>query len=106
MDTLTARERSERMSRIKGKNTKPELLVRSILHAKGYRYRLHGRAGTTTLPGRPDLPDGVGRTRRSGLDGRADPADRTSRAEGADQPWAFSYASRIVAGTRPRSLTS
>lgn len=51
MDTLTARERSERMSRIKGKNTKPELAVRRLVHRMGYRYRLHGRG----LPGKPDL---------------------------------------------------
>lgn len=43
------------MSRIRGKNTKPELLVRSLLHAKGYRYRLHGRARGGKLPGNPDL---------------------------------------------------
>ena len=51
MDTLTARERSERMSRIKGKDTKPELAVRRLVHRMGYRYRLHGRG----LPGRPDM---------------------------------------------------
>jgi DNA mismatch endonuclease (patch repair protein) len=43
------------MSRIRGKNTKPELLVRQLLHARGYRYRLHGRSGSTKLPGNPDL---------------------------------------------------
>lgn len=43
------------MSRIRGKNTKPELLVRRLLHAKGYRYRLHGTAGKVRLPGNPDL---------------------------------------------------
>lgn len=43
------------MSRIRGKNTKPELLVRGLLHAKGYRYRLHGASGGTKLPGNPDL---------------------------------------------------
>ena len=51
MDTLTRAQRSERMSRIGGKDTKPELTLRRSLHALGYRYRLHG-AG---LPGRPDL---------------------------------------------------
>ena len=51
MDSLTPAERSERMSRIKGKNTKPELIVRSLIHRMGYRYRLHGKG----LPGRPDL---------------------------------------------------
>jgi DNA mismatch endonuclease (patch repair protein) len=38
------------MSRIRSKGTKPELLVRRLLHALGYRYRLHVR-----LPGTPDL---------------------------------------------------
>ena len=39
------------MSRIKGKNTKPEMLVRKFLHAHGYRYRLHDKK----LPGKPDI---------------------------------------------------
>jgi DNA mismatch endonuclease, patch repair protein len=39
------------MSQIKGKNTKPEMLVRKFLHAHGFRYRLHDK----TLPGKPDL---------------------------------------------------
>jgi DNA mismatch endonuclease (patch repair protein) len=38
------------MSRIRGKNTKPELAIRSILHRAGFRFRLHGN-----LPGRPDI---------------------------------------------------
>ncbi|MDR6436964.1 DNA mismatch endonuclease (patch repair protein) [Paenarthrobacter nicotinovorans] len=54
-DLLTPEQRSRNMSNIRGKNTKPELLVRKLLHAKGYRYRLHGQAGSTKLPGRPDL---------------------------------------------------
>ena len=54
-DKLTPEQRSWNMSRIRGKNTKPELLVRRLLHAKGYRYRLHGKAGHARLPGRPDL---------------------------------------------------
>ncbi|WP_309073731.1 very short patch repair endonuclease [Paenarthrobacter sp.] len=54
-DLLTREQRSRNMSKIRGKNTKPELLVRKLLHAKGYRYRLHGQAGTAKLPGRPDL---------------------------------------------------
>jgi DNA mismatch endonuclease (patch repair protein) len=54
-DRLTPEQRSWNMSRIRGTNTKPELLVRRLLHAKGYRYRLHGRAGQSRLPGRPDL---------------------------------------------------
>jgi DNA mismatch endonuclease, patch repair protein len=51
MDTLSKRQRSERMSLIKAKNTGPELTVRRIAHALGYRFRLHRR----DLPGRPDL---------------------------------------------------
>lgn len=51
MDTLSSAARSERMSRVKGKNTKPELLLRSVVHGLGYRFRLHG----AKLPGRPDL---------------------------------------------------
>jgi DNA mismatch endonuclease (patch repair protein) len=39
------------MSRIRGKDTKPELLVRSALHRMGYRFRLHRK----DLPGRPDV---------------------------------------------------
>jgi DNA mismatch endonuclease (patch repair protein) len=39
------------MSRIKGKNTKPEMLVRRFLHAKGFRYKLHDKS----LPGKPDI---------------------------------------------------
>ena len=51
MDILTPEQRSALMSRIRGVDTKPELVVRRALHAQGYRYRLHGRK----LPGRPDL---------------------------------------------------
>jgi len=40
-----------RMSRIKGKNTKPEMLVRKFLFAHGYRYTLHDKK----LPGKPDI---------------------------------------------------
>ncbi|MBN8672387.1 MAG: DNA mismatch endonuclease Vsr [Chitinophagales bacterium] len=43
--------RSYNMSQIKGKDTKPEMLVRKFLHANGYRYRLH----TKELPGKPDI---------------------------------------------------
>lgn len=39
------------MAAIKGKNTKPELLIRRALHKMGFRYRLHDK----TLPGRPDM---------------------------------------------------
>lgn len=51
MDTLTPAERSVRMSRIRSKDTKPELRVRSLVHGLGYRYALHRR----DLPGAPDL---------------------------------------------------
>lgn len=50
-DTLTKRERSERMSRVRGKNTTPELIVRRILQGMGYRYALH----RADLPGNPDI---------------------------------------------------
>ena len=43
--------RSYNMSRIKGKDTKPEMLVRRFLHAQGFRYRLHVK----DLPGKPDI---------------------------------------------------
>jgi DNA mismatch endonuclease (patch repair protein) len=56
-DTLTPAQRSERMSRIKGRDTKPEMIVRHLTHGLGYRYRLH----VGQLPGRPDL---VFRSRR------------------------------------------
>lgn len=51
LDTLTANERTQRMRRVRSKDTKPELQVRRLVHGLGYRYRLH--AGD--LPGRPDL---------------------------------------------------
>lgn len=43
--------RSYNMSQIKGKNTKPEMLVRKFLFAQGFRYRLHDK----NLPGKPDI---------------------------------------------------
>ena len=51
MDKLTKEQRHRCMSAIKGKNTKPELLVRKFLFSRGFRYRLnHPR-----LPGHPDI---------------------------------------------------
>jgi DNA mismatch endonuclease (patch repair protein) len=50
-DTLSTEERSRLMSRIRGKDTKPELVVRRLLHSMGYRFRLHRR----DLPGNPDI---------------------------------------------------
>lgn len=43
--------RSYNMSRIKGKNTKPEIIVRKFLFGKGFRYRIHSK----NLPGKPDI---------------------------------------------------
>lgn len=51
MDIVDRTTRSRMMSGIRGKDTKPELLIRRGLHALGYRYRLHD----PKLPGRPDL---------------------------------------------------
>ncbi|EMR0690539.1 TPA: DNA mismatch endonuclease Vsr [Pseudomonas aeruginosa] len=51
MDRLSVEQRSRLMSRVKGKNTAPELVVRRLVFGMGYRYRLHLK----NLPGRPDL---------------------------------------------------
>jgi len=51
MDILTREQRSAHMSRIRSKHTKPELVVRRLLHAMGLRFRLHDRS----LPGTPDI---------------------------------------------------
>ena len=50
-DRITAEHRSWNMSRIRGKDTKPEIVLRSLLHRAGFRYRLHVKK----LPGKPDL---------------------------------------------------
>ncbi len=50
-DVHSKAQRSYNMSRIKGKDTKPEMLVRQFLFANGYRYKLHD----ATLPGKPDI---------------------------------------------------
>ncbi len=50
-DVVSQQKRSEMMSGIKGKNTRPELLIRKALHAKGFRFRLH----SSDVPGKPDL---------------------------------------------------
>lgn len=50
-DTLTPSARSERMGRVRGRDTKPEMVVRRLIHGMGYRYRLQAR----DLPGRPDI---------------------------------------------------
>lgn len=50
-DIVDSATRSRMMSGIKGKNTKPELLVRKALYARGFRYRLHSKK----VPGKPDI---------------------------------------------------
>ena len=50
-DRLSKEKRGWNMSRIRSKDTKPELLVRSLLHRMGYRFRLHRK----DLPGCPDI---------------------------------------------------
>lgn len=50
-DRITPEQRSANMARIRSRDTKPEMIVRRLLHAAGYRYRLHRR----DLPGNPDL---------------------------------------------------
>lgn len=51
MDIVDQRTRSRMMAGIKGKDTKPEMVVRRYLHACGYRFRLHRK----DLPGKPDI---------------------------------------------------
>src|ERR1700731_2708856 len=51
VDVLTPEQRSFNMSRIRGRDTKPELILRRGLHTLGFRFRLHRK----DLPGRPDL---------------------------------------------------
>ncbi|WP_321881423.1 very short patch repair endonuclease [Burkholderia cepacia] len=51
VDFLSRKERSERMARIRGKDTFPELTLRKILHRMGLRYRLYNKK----LPGKPDM---------------------------------------------------
>lgn len=50
-DVLTPEQRRLNMSRIRGRDTKPEIALRSALHAKGLRFRLHRK----DLPGAPDI---------------------------------------------------
>ena len=51
VDRLTTERRSNLMRQVKGKDTAPEMVVRRMLHAAGYRFRLHRKG----LPGKPDL---------------------------------------------------
>lgn len=51
MDNISSKVRSENMSKIRSNNTKPELCIRSLLHAAGYRYRVNYKL----VPGSPDI---------------------------------------------------
>jgi len=51
VDIVDSATRSRMMSGIHGRNTKPEILIRSLLHRRGFRFRLHVR----DLPGKPDI---------------------------------------------------
>src|SRR5689334_20876252 len=51
MDVHSVQQRSFNMSRIRSRDTRPEMVVRSMVHSMGYRYRLH----KGDLPGKPDL---------------------------------------------------
>ncbi len=51
VDVHTKEQRSFNMSRIRGGDTKPEMIVRSLVHSMGFRYRLHRK----DLPGKPDI---------------------------------------------------
>ena len=50
-DIVSSEQRSWNMSRIRGRNTRPEMLARSLLHRAGFRFRLHD----ISLPGKPDI---------------------------------------------------
>ena len=50
-EKISVEQRSRIMSRIRSKNTKPEIIVRKYLHSLGYRFRLHDKK----LPGKPDI---------------------------------------------------
>jgi DNA mismatch endonuclease (patch repair protein) len=50
-DKISKKKRSWNMSRIRSTNTKPELIIRSVLHRMGFRFRVHQRR----LPGQPDI---------------------------------------------------
>lgn len=51
VDRLTPQQRSNLMRQVRGKDTAPEMIVRRLAFAEGYRYRLHRKG----LPGKPDL---------------------------------------------------
>ena len=51
MDRISKQKRSKNMASIKSKNTGPELVMRKLLHSKGYRFKIHDKK----LPGKPDI---------------------------------------------------
>jgi len=51
MDIVDKQTRSRMMANIKGKNTKPQITIRSLLHQQGFRFRIHDKS----LPGTPDI---------------------------------------------------
>jgi DNA mismatch endonuclease (patch repair protein) len=51
VDVFTPDKRSRLMARIRTRDTRPEIIVRQLIHGMGYRFRLH----VTTLPGKPDI---------------------------------------------------
>jgi len=51
MDHVSPEKRSEIMALVRSKDTRPEMVIRKLVHSLGYRYRLH----CTDLPGKPDL---------------------------------------------------
>lgn len=51
MDVVDKQTRSRMMANIKGKNTQPEIIIHSLLHREGFRFRIHDKS----LPGKPDL---------------------------------------------------
>ena len=51
MDIVDKNTRSKMMSSIRGKNTRPEISIRKLLHSRGFRFRIHQK----TLPGKPDI---------------------------------------------------
>lgn len=60
VDKISKEHRSWNMSRIRSKDTKPEIVVRKLLHRLGYRFRLHGKVSkrlykSGVLPGKPDI---------------------------------------------------
>jgi len=54
-DVFTTEQRSRVMAAVRGRDTRPEIRLRRLLHARGLRFRLHGRHRGARLPGRPDL---------------------------------------------------